>query len=296
VRDTGPILLPLDGSELGEGALPFAEALARALGQRLILLTVWEGGEAELNHNFPSMARDIEAAASKHFTAYLAGAKANVTGVPVEPLLRTGDAPEEILRVAEESGVTAIVIGTHGRSGVGRWIYGSTAGHILRNGRVPVLAVGPHALENPTKDIAFKHVLCPLDGSERCESALPVAVDIARRTGARLSLVRVVRWAVQAYPYTLPDAYIPQVDQELEAAAKAYLRTKEAQITEVERSAFVVRGAVAEGLFEFIDKENVDLVIMTTHARSGLARAALGSVADRLLQSTAPVLMIPPAE
>ena len=108
--------------------------------------------------------------------------------------------------------------------------------------------------------------------------------------------MRIVRWAAQAYPYTLPDAYVPQVDDELEEGAKAYLRRMEEGIEGVERSAFVVRGSVAEGLFEFIDKEAVDLVVMTTHARSGLARMTLGSVAERLLHGSAPVFMIPPAE
>jgi nucleotide-binding universal stress UspA family protein len=295
MRDAGPILLPLDGSELAEGVLPYAEALARATGERLIMLTVWEGAEAELNINFPSMARDIEFAANDHFKSYLEQAKSKVSGAQVEALLRTGEAEKEILAAAEEQGARMIVIATHGRSGVSRWLHGSTAGHILRNGAIPVLAAGPHALEQPDRDVTFKHILCPLDGSEQAEAALPVAVDLAKKTDARLSLVRVVRWAVQAYPYTLPDAYIPQVDDELEAGAKAYLRKVEDRITGVQRSAFVVRGAVAEGLYEFIDKEGVDLVVMTTNARSGLARAALGSVADRLLHSTAPVLMIPPS-
>ena len=58
--------------------------------------------------------------------------------------------------------------------------------------------------------------------------------------------------------------------------------------------AFVVRGAIAAGLLDFIDQHKIDLVVMTTHARKGLARAALGSVADRVLQGNAPVLLLNP--
>jgi nucleotide-binding universal stress UspA family protein len=136
--------------------------------------------------------------------------------------------------------------------------------------------------------------MVPIEGTALSEAALPAAQSLASKCGAKLSLVRVVRWAVQAYPYTLPDAYLPQLDEELEASAKAYLRRKQEEAKGVDVNAFVVRGAIADGLLDFVDKEAVDLIVMTTHARGGLARAALGSVADRVLQGPAPVLLIRP--
>lgn len=295
MRDTGPILVPLDGSELAEGAVPYAVAIARALKERLVLFTAWEGTESELGANFPSMAIEVEQKATAHFTEYLDGVKKRLAGgVETEVVIRTGEAGEEILKAAAEIGARQLVIATHGRSGIGRWFYGSTASHLLRHAEIPVVAVGPHALERPKAEITVKHVLLPLDGSELSEKAIPVASALAGAFGARISLVRVVRWAVQAYPYTLPDAYLPQVDQELEAGAKTYLQRKESEIKDVEARAFVVRGAVAEGLLEFIDKEGADFVVMTTHARGGLARMALGSVADRMLQAPVPVMLVRP--
>jgi len=295
MRDHGPILVPLDGSELAEGALPYAVALAKALGERVTLLTVWEGTESELGANFPSMAMEIEAKARAYFGSYLRGIEARlIDSVPVQALVREGSATEEITRTADEIGARALVVATHGRSGIGRWLYGSTASHLLRHSTVPVLAVGPHALDHPQADVSFTHIMTPLDGAPLSEAALPDATVLASKLGARLSLVRIVQWAVQAYPYTLPDAYIPQVDDEIEAGATAYLRQKEADVRGIDVSAFVVRGAIADGLLDFIEKEAVDLVVMTTHARGGLARAALGSVADRVLQGLAPVLLIRP--
>ncbi len=296
MRDHGPILVPLDGSELAERALPYAVALAKALGERVTLLTVWEGTESELGANFPSMAMEIEAKAREYFGSYLGGIEARFAdSVPVQTLVTEGDAVEEIKRAADEIGASALVVATHGRSGIGRWFYGSTASHLLRHSALPVLAVGPHALERAKADVSFTHIMTPLDGSPLSEAALPAATALASKLGARLSLVRVVRWAVQAYPYTLPEAYVPQVDDELEAGAKAYLQQKEAAVKGADVSAFVVRGAIADGLLDFIEKEAVDLVVMTTHARGGLARAALGSIADRVLQGPAPVLLIRPA-
>lgn len=297
MRDKGPILIPLDGSELAEGALAYGVAFAKALGQRVVLVTAWEGTETELASGFPAMAMEIEQKASDFYTTYLDGIRARIgDGVHVETHVVTGDAAEQILKAADMVQARLLVIATHGRSGIGRWVYGSTASRLMRESHIPVVAVGPHALQRSTADVSVNHLMVPLDGSPLSEAALPVAQDLAAALKGRISLVRAVRWAVQTYPYSLPDAYIPQVDQELEAGAKAYLQNQEAAVKAVPVDAFVVRGAVADGLLDVVEKQAVDLVVMTTHARRGLARAALGSTADRMLQGKAPVLLVPPEQ
>jgi len=164
----------------------------------------------------------------------------------------------------------------------------------MHDSPVPVVAIGPRVLEKAATDVGISHLMVPLDGSDLAEAALPVARTLASKLGARISLVRVMRWAAEAYPYALPSAYIPQVDEELETGAKAYLKRQQEAITDVPADAFVVRGAVADGLIEFVDKQNVDMIVMTTHARGGIMRAALGSVADRMLHAPVPVLMVRP--
>jgi nucleotide-binding universal stress UspA family protein len=295
MRDKGPILIPLDGSPLAEGALAYGVAFAKALGERVVLVTAWEGTETEVASDFPTMALEIEQKANDYYSAYLDGIRTRLgPSVQVETRVVAGDAAEQILKAAEDTKARLLVIATHGRSGIGRWMYGSTASRLLRESQVPLVAVGPHALQRSTADVSLQHVMVPLDGSPLSEAALPVAKTLAAALKARLTLVRVVRWAVQTYPYSLPDAYIPQVDQELEAGAKAYLQRQEADVKGLPVDAFVVRGAVADGLMDVTEKQSVDLVVMTTHARRGLARAALGSTADRMLQGKAPVLLVPP--
>jgi nucleotide-binding universal stress UspA family protein len=295
MKDSGPILVPLDGSELAEGALPYAAALGRALGAPLVLLTTWEGTESELGMNFPAMAVEVEQKAREHYTKYLEDISKKLgKGVSADVEVRAGDAAEQILAAAAERDARLLVIATHGRSGISRWMYGSTAGHLLRSADVPVMAVGPQALQKPAEKAVIKHIMLPLDGSDVSEAAIPAAQKLATTLKAKLSLVRAVRWAAQTYPYTLPDAYIPQVDEELEAGARDYLKRQQEALSGVDAEAFVVRGAVADGLLEFVEQQSVDLIVMTTHARTGLARAALGSVADRMIQAPAPVLLIRP--
>jgi len=295
MNDHGPILVPLDGSELAEGILPYAAALADALRTHLAIVTVWEGTERDLA-NFPVLAADYERSARECFDEYHKGIIARLRRDGTTRMVREGDAQDEILKAAEEVDARAIAIATHGRSGFGRWLYGSVAAGILRRSPVPLLVAGPKALGRKPERAEFKHIMVPLDGKELSEAALPVATQLAAKTGARVTLVRAVNWAVQTYPYTLPSAYVPQVDEELEAGAKAYLRRKEDEIRDAVASvdAYVVRGSAADGLLEFADGRGVDLVVMTTHARSGLARAALGSVADRMVQARVPLLLVPP--
>jgi nucleotide-binding universal stress UspA family protein len=295
MRDAGPILVPLDGSPLAEGAIPYAVALASGLGERIELLTVWEGNERDLGDTFPAMATEIGEKADEYFSNYLEGIRARIGGgAQVATHVASGASAATILGRADEIGARVIVLATHGRSGVGRWMYGSTAGRLLHESHIPLVAVGPGALQRSTASVLLKHLMVPLDGSDRSEAALPIARSLASRLGARVSLVRVVHWAAQAYPYTLPESYLPQVDDELETGAKKYLQQQEEKLKPVPADAFIVRGAVAEGLMEFVDKQDVGLIVMTTHARSGIARAALGSTADRMLQAAAPVLLIPP--
>jgi nucleotide-binding universal stress UspA family protein len=293
----GPIVVPLDGSELAETALPYAALLAAALHTHLVLVTAWEGSESGLGPTLLAVATEIEKGAQGHFTQYLDGVRARYGRADqTRAIVRAGDAVETILAVADETGARMLAIATHGHSGLGRWLYGSTAGRLLRGSHVPILAVGPHV--RPRSDgAAITHVMVPLDESPSSEAALSVAQTVAAALGAKVSLVRAVRWAAQTYPYSLPDAYVPQIDEEMEGGAKAYLRRMEDGFKgEVDVDAFVVRGGVADGLLEVVAKQSVDLVVMTTHARAGFARAALGSTADRMLQGEAPVLLVRPED
>jgi nucleotide-binding universal stress UspA family protein len=259
------------------------------------LLIVWEGAEGDLRETFPTMEAEIRAKAESYFTDYLERARAKVSGVTsVSISVGRGPIAESIIQAVKDKGARALALATHGRSGISRWMYGSTAARLLRESPAPMLVTGPQVLQREGA-FSIKRVMIPLDGSELSERALPVARSVAEAAGARLSLVRAMQWAVQAYPYTVPETYVPQIDQELEDGAKAYLRKREESLKDgSDVDAFVVRGAVADALIQFVERERVDLVVMTTHARSGIARAALGSIADRMLHGTAPVLLIPP--
>lgn len=290
------IVVPLDGSELSERAIPVAVALARGLGATLQFLTVWESEDRDLEQHFPALAADLSQAAETYYGEYLARVAPKAQGVSVAAEVRSGEPAEQILAYASQVAADFIVLSTHGRSGVSRWWYGSVTDRIVHTSPVPVVVVGPSALPDTTT-YGVRRIATPLDGSPLSESAIDTALRLAEALSARLTLVRAVRWAAQAYPYTLPEAYVPQLDAELEAGARAYLEGVRAGLeTSVPVDTAVVRGVIADSLMEFCEREGVDLVVMSTHGRSGLARATLGSVADRLLHGPCPVALIRPKE
>jgi nucleotide-binding universal stress UspA family protein len=144
VVDYQRILIPLDGSALAEGALPYAEALATHFGAHLILVQVpvlptYAYASTELAYSIePEMN-----AATNEATAYLANLAARLVqrGLSVESVVEWGAVAETIIDYAQGHGVGLIVMSTHGRSGLGRWVYGSVANRVLCGADVPVLLV-----------------------------------------------------------------------------------------------------------------------------------------------------------
>lgn len=148
----------------------------------------------------------------------------------------------------------------------------------------------------------FGTILVPLDGSARAERALPAAARLAQATHSTLLLARVVPLTTPAAilaaegVYTDPDVYQQLRDGD-EHAAATYLEQQAAPLrkrgVDVLARTCVRSGEVTGCLLAIEREEQVGLVVMTTHGRTGVARLALGSVADRLVrQGQVPVLLL----
>jgi nucleotide-binding universal stress UspA family protein len=140
----------------------------------------------------------------------------------------------------------------------------------------------------------------PLDGSSLAEQALPVGAAIARKAGAALHLATVI----EPVPVMVLPAELPVPIEPIESATTVelsdYLQliagaTGEAQ--QREPATAVLHGSAADALGRYVGEQTIDLVVMTTHARRGLSRWWLGSVADSLVrQLRVPVLLLHPRE
>jgi nucleotide-binding universal stress UspA family protein len=143
-----------------------------------------------------------------------------------------------------------------------------------------------------------RHILVPLDGSAFSENALPMALDLTRRMGARLHLVQVHEPPVApAYPDAVP-AYDERWDGALRAREEEYLRSLAHRCMEragVSPETQLLDGPVAAALASYVAEVGIDRIVMTTHGRGGISRAWMGSVADALVRrSSVPMLLIRP--
>jgi nucleotide-binding universal stress UspA family protein len=135
-------------------------------------------------------------------------------------------------------------------------------------------------------------ILVPLDGSELAEQALPIAVNLAKASSARIVLERV--FLEQHEPGLGPGDDIYEHWSDAEAYLANVARKLAAEGLSVEKN--VRYGTAVEGILTEIDVSHADLVVMCTHGRTGLAQALIGSVAAELLsRSPVPVLLIGPA-
>ncbi len=141
----------------------------------------------------------------------------------------------------------------------------------------------------------YKNILIPLDGSQRAESILPHVVALAHRFDATIVLLQVVEPHMIALPpYGEPMELNAEGLQQQLAAAERYLTAQEDDLRRqgirVER--YVEQGPVVETIINTAIREQVDLIALASHGRSGLARVFYGSVAAGLLQRVDRPLLI----
>jgi len=142
------ILLPTDFSECAAHAVPMAASLARLTGARLLCLHVVEPvvptvGWTPVAEPLPlaDLSGQLEESAARELPKLKE--RAELEGLEVEDLIVHGEAASEIVRAARERGADIIVISSHGRTGLGRILFGSTAESVVRHARCPVLVVKP---------------------------------------------------------------------------------------------------------------------------------------------------------
>ncbi len=281
------LLVPLDGTAEAAVALPPARGLAVATHASVVLLrTIPTGQDA-----FASQDADLAAEYLKGVQRELAGA-----GIPVTTSVRRGEPAEEIVGEAVAHNADLIVMATHGRSGVGRMVLGSVATAVLERSPIPLMLMRPGG----RRTTEIKRLFVPVDGTPGGSLALGAAVGLARATGAKIFLLEVVvpvpAYAYEAMPGATLGGYVDtQWDLEAQDSARGYVDGLAARLraTGIDAEGHARVGAVAETLAAAAKEVDADVLVMSTHALTGPARALLGSVADEMVRrADRPVLVV----
>ena len=294
------IVVPLDGSALADAAVPHAVEFARRTGAALRLVRV-HAPMAPVTVEAPPLVfpdARIEAEVVMTKRAWLEARAHEVRSafaLPVSTEFRIGLPGEEIVASAAECDAKAIVCTTHGTGGWAPNWFGSVTDFVIRHTLKPVLAMSAAATERTTKP---QSIMVLLDGSELSEAILPDVKCFAKAFGAKIELFRVVvpPWVGDSEVVLSPeidrfgiDAFAEEAKHELDAVA-GDLRSQGLDVT----SAVEVHNGPTRRILERIASTNPDVVALATHGR-GLARLLVGSVADKVLRSSArPMLCVRP--
>ncbi len=295
------LLVPLDGSELAERALPYATALAAAAGGKLVLVRAALAPPPATLDGATWVQEQSEAIAEAE--QYLAEVAAKLrTRVPVETQVPYGRAAPCIQDSITETSADAVVMATHGRTGLRHLLVGSVAEEVIADSPVPVFAIyaRPGEMPQPPFDPAQARVVVPLDGSDFAETALPTAVELIG-AGGEVVLVSVVEPPdhVERDELGRVRVYLDQQEEAVTREARDYLHTIATQLVDKAPGLHVtveVRlGAPAAGVNAAAIDRGADLVIMASHGRTGLSRAVFGSVTGAVLRDgNTPVLVVHP--
>lgn len=290
------MLIPLDGSQVAEQVLPYARCLAKSLKIPVELLEVIDLEDLRLLAN-PERGRYLDTLLSERMEAgktYLEAIAQSFQETQVTCVVEKGKAEDVVIERAASDKGTLIVMATHGRSGIQRWVLGSVADKVLHGSTNHLFLIRANDQGKAVGEALLKKVIVPLDGSPVAETVLPYVVDLAKRMRLEVVLVR-----AYALPTSTADEYQTYTDELIgliEAEARDYLaeKIKEAKGKGLENVSSVVNvGYGAEEIITLARKTPDNFIAMCTHGRSGMKRFVLGSVTDRVVRHSGdPVLII----
>jgi len=298
------ILVPLDGSDVAECVLPHVAALATA-NNPVTVSFLYAVQPLEVITAKPAFKDRIESEARTAAKGYLDHLASKLKyRESTEAKVVMGRAADAIVDYAKKNKQDLIVMATHGLSGVKRWVRGSIAEKVLQESPVPVWLI---RAGSPKKGLHKKgqkiKLLAPLDGSELAEKVLDHVTGLAEQLGKQLVDITLLRVCELFFPpYTYPPPTPMTWEEYLDYETKRCKEICQTYLTKVEeklkKDGLSVRtevptGNVAETIIDYASKNDIDLIVIATHGRTGLSRWALGSVADKVLTgATSPIFLV----
>lgn len=288
-------LVPLDGSDLAERALPVATAICAAIADSEVVclsalpMTALPPGIWLVPPYLPGEIYQQMWDDQEHNTRdCLASAVAEVSrhGVRARAMSHRGDAATVILDTATRLGAQLIIITSHGRTGLARFTLGSVADRIVRGSVAPVLLLRSFHDVN-WSGATLRRALVPLDGSLLSETPLDgIIPQLAGAVIEELTLLRVVD---------------PRDTDEVARRAESYLAEARQRLRQrlgeraCEVRTLVRYGPVARTILDVVEGSSCGLVAMATYSEEGIGRLVLGSVTDRMLRDgQTPLLLAHP--
>ena len=296
------ILVPLDGSQTAEKALPYARYLASKFKVPVELLAVVDIAEVA-SHMASEKARFLDTIiddAVRRLTSYLGGVATTFAGTDVRCWVEKGKAEDTIIEKAATDKAMLITMATHGRSGLNRFLLGSVAEKVLRGMVNPLLLIRTTEEATSEGEAMLKAIIVPLDGSELAEGVLPLAAGMAKKLDLEIELFRTYHIPYNVYGGE-EGFYAGNYEEMLAGVrdeAAQYLDKKAAELKNLgiaKVTCVTKEGLAADEIILLGQKTPDNLIAMSSHGRSGVKRWVLGSVAEAVVRHCGdPVLITRP--
>jgi len=288
------VVVPLDGSNHGERALPWAVTVAGPEGHVQLIHVIYTADPAF----FYAQHEDALAKQGERYLEDVAGRIGADVG-PVGITVERGRPGPSIVEQARRIGADLIVLTSHGRGPLSRFWLGSTADYVMRESAVPVLVVRPDEIE-ATKATLPDSAMILLDGSREAERALLAPELLRLPTSTELVLVRVL-----TTPYVLaPPANFGAVPIATDStaikrereAAEAYVATVAKRLSDRGyanvRQEVIASSTVGAAAVDLAKERDIPLIALTSHGRGGVGRLVMGSVADKVVRAGGPFVLV----
>jgi nucleotide-binding universal stress UspA family protein len=292
------ILLPLDGSPLAECVLPHAVALAKAFKSRLTLLRVVFQKRSE---NQQSIVNPMDWQMLKsEADAYLKSVQSRLENVDVqsEPYVMEGNPAQQIIDYTRDEQVDLIVMSSHGKGGLSEWNINSVVQKVLYRAFVPVMLIRAyHASPEPLTGLTYDRILLPLDGSKRAECSLPLAKSIGAVQDAKIYLTHIVEEPIlpTQTPLSKEDRELIHRLTEINVnEAERYLNMIKDQFEGIDTQTIIETSSKTNiALHNIVERDNIDLVILSAHGYSGENRWPYGNITlNFIAYGTTPLIII----
>jgi len=292
------ILFPTDFSRCSEQAMDHALYMAKRFRAELHILHVIALHRNDPhNRTCPSPVNEQLLSHTQSFSAARLSAIAKPfrhSDVPITTVQRRGiSAAETIMGYARENDVDLIVLGTHGRRGLGRLFLGSVAEEVVRFAHCPIFSV--RELEEPVALETMKQVLVPVDFSRNSRRALSHAKELAALYEAKLLILHVIDETAYPAYYAAGKTSVFDYRPEIRTRSKEAMRRffQEVEGPRVAAEFFCADGRPSREILRFSKDHHADLEVIATHGSSGVEHLLIGSVAEKVVrQAPCPVFTV----
>lgn len=276
------ILVPLDGSELAEQAINPALTLVGKMNARVIFLNVVTPMPMKIDPFQRVVASEREK--SEQYlkslqTRFLHSLEEADTRIVIGS--SAGSPAEVIINRAYKNGIDLIINTSHGYTNNQKWVSGGVADKVCRGAHCDTLII---RTSGRIKPFTRKRILVPLDGSPLAEQALRPALGIAKATDSELTLLRVSPPMSEEQGSLGSNGPYKHIDSKVKQEAKTYLQTIHSSIENTELAIKIepLTGPVATTIVDYAQNYHVDLIVMSSHGRSGVGPWNLGSVVTKV--------------